>query len=127
MAEGVTGEQFSSVLKYLASNYAYVIVDTSSGLDDVTLNTIETADIINLVVTQDIPAIKNARLFLNLVDAFGMQRNHIVVTLNLFDKRKMKTLIKEYIVQNNISEEIGVSFVNFNHSLFQHVGTNFKK
>ncbi|MEK6222882.1 MAG: P-loop NTPase [Chloroflexota bacterium] len=90
-AEGIRGEQFSKVLKYLANNFAYVIVDTSSGLDDVTLNAIESADIINLVVTQDIPAIKNARLFLNLVDAFGMDRKNIVVTLNMFDKRKNVT------------------------------------
>ena len=62
-AERVTSGQFSKVLEYLTHLYEYVIVDTSPTLTDVTLATIDVSDIIVLVTTQDIPSIKNCRLF----------------------------------------------------------------
>ena len=86
-AENVTGEQFAKVLKYLSRMYAYVIVDTSSALTDITLSTIDASDMVVLVTSQDIPSIKNCRLFLDLLDALGIDRNRVVFVMNHFDKR----------------------------------------
>lgn len=87
-SESVTGEQFVKVLKYLGRMYSYILVDTSSELNDVTLGTLQDAcDLIILVTTQDIPAIKNARLFLDLTDALGIDRKRILFVMNRFDKR----------------------------------------
>ncbi len=87
-AESVTGEQFVKVLKYLCRLYSYVLVDTSSALDDVTLGALQDAsDIIILVTTQDIPSIKNSRLFLDLADQLRIERKRILFTMNRFDKR----------------------------------------
>ena len=70
-AEKVSSGQFTKVLEYLRQLYAYVVVDTSTYLTDITLSAIDISDLIVLVTTQDIPAIKNCRLFLDLfhVDA----------------------------------------------------------
>jgi pilus assembly protein CpaE len=87
-AENVTGEQFVKVLKYLCRYYSYVLVDTSSTLTDVTLGALQDAsDLIVLVTTQDIPSIKNSRLFLDLTDALGIERRRILFVMNRFDKR----------------------------------------
>ena len=40
-----------------------------------------------LVTTQDIPSIKNARLFLDLLRTIGIERERVVFTMNRFDKR----------------------------------------
>jgi pilus assembly protein CpaE len=45
------------------------------------------ADAIILVTTQDIPAIKNSKTFLNLVDAMQYDRQRVAMVLNRFDKR----------------------------------------
>ena len=86
-AESITGQQFLQILKYLRRLYAYVIVDTPSMLTDVVLSSVDESDIIVLLATQDIPAIKNARLFLDLVSSLGVERERIVFTMNRYDKR----------------------------------------
>jgi pilus assembly protein CpaE len=86
-AENVTGEQFAKVLKFLCRMFSYVVVDTSSYLSDITLAAIDSSDILVLLTTQDIPSLKNARLFLDLTDMLGIDRRRILFTMNRFDKR----------------------------------------
>ena len=86
-AEKVSSGQFSKVLEYLSQMYAYVVVDTASFLNDVTLTAIDLSDLIVLVTTQDIPSIKNCRLFLDLLQTLGVERGRILFVMNRFDKR----------------------------------------
>ena len=62
-AENVTGEQFGKMLQYLRRLYAYIVVDCSSTLTDVVLAAMDVCDTIILITTQEIPAIKDARLY----------------------------------------------------------------
>jgi pilus assembly protein CpaE len=86
-AEKVSSSQFGKVLEYLRQMYAYVIVDTASLLTDVTLAAIDVSDLVVLVTTQDIPSIKNCRLFLDLSQTLGIDRERILFIMNRFDKR----------------------------------------
>jgi pilus assembly protein CpaE len=86
-AEKVSGDQFSRLIDYLRQIYAYIVIDTTPILTDITLAAIDKSDVIVLVTTQDIPSIKNARLFLDLLQTIGIERERIVFTMNRFDKR----------------------------------------
>ena len=87
-SDNITGDQFVKVLEYLRRIFHYVLVDTSSTLTDSTLGAIQDAsDLVVLLTTQDIPSIKNARLFLDLADAMGVERRRILFVMNRFDKR----------------------------------------
>jgi pilus assembly protein CpaE len=86
-AEDVSGEAFTKVLDYLRQMFSYVLVDTATGLTDVTLSIIDASDLILLIATQDIPAIKNARLFLDLMDIMKVPRERILLVMNRYDKR----------------------------------------
>jgi pilus assembly protein CpaE len=86
-AEQVNGEQFGKVLQYLRSMYSYVVVDSSAALTDSILSAMDICDLIILLTTQDIPAIKNARLFLDLSDSLKLSRRRILFVMNKFDKR----------------------------------------
>jgi len=90
-AEEVRANHFVNVLRYLKGMFAFIIVDTGSGLDDVTLAAIDTSDLVVVITTQDIPSIKNIRLFLDLTDALGYPRNQIVLVMNRFDRRRNVT------------------------------------
>jgi pilus assembly protein CpaE len=85
--EKVNPDQFSKLLKYLRQLYAYVIVDTCSYLNDITLSVLDTADVVVLITTQDIPSIKNDRLFLDLLTTLSMPVDKIAFVMNKFDKR----------------------------------------
>jgi len=102
-AEEISADQFIKVLTYLKNLYPYVIVDTSSILTDVTLAAIDSSDVIVLVTTQEIPSIKNVRLFLDLIQTMGIEREHIVFTMNRFDKR---IAITPERVSENIKQEV---------------------
>lgn len=86
-AEKVSSSQFSRLLEYLSQMYAYVVVDTASFLTDVTLAAVDLSDLIVLVSTQDIPSIKNCRLFLDLLQTLGVERTRILFIMNRYDRR----------------------------------------
>jgi pilus assembly protein CpaE len=104
-AESVSGEQFGMVLDFLRNLFAYVIVDCSSSLTDVTLSTIDTSDAIILVTTQEIPAIKDSRLFLDLLQPLNINRERLLFVMNKYDKR---IGIKPEKVSENFKHEIKV-------------------
>lgn len=86
-AEKVSAEQFGRVIHLLKQLYAYVVIDTSSTLTDITLTTIDHSDVVVVVTTQEIPTIKNVSLCLDLLHNLGVQKDRIVLTMNRFDKR----------------------------------------
>ena len=86
-AENVNGDQFAKILKYLSRMFTYVVVDCASTLTDITLAAVDACDLVVLLTTQEIPAIKNARLFLDLADALDISRRRILFAMNRFDKR----------------------------------------
>jgi pilus assembly protein CpaE len=86
-AEQVGAGQFIKLVKYLRQQYAYVVIDTSNALDEVTLAALDNCDIVTLIVNQDIPAIKNCRSFLDLLDTIGFQRARVCFVMNKYDKR----------------------------------------
>lgn len=86
-AENISGDQFAKVLKYLQKMYSYVIVDTSSTLTDAVVAALDASDLILLLTTQEIPAIKNARLFLDLATVMGLEQKRIMFIMNRYDKR----------------------------------------
>ncbi len=86
-AESVSGEQFSKVLQYLKRMFSYVIVDCSSYLTDITLAALDLSDVIILLTTQEIPAIKDARLLFDLLTVLNIDRERVLFVLNRYDKR----------------------------------------
>ncbi|HEY5269211.1 MAG TPA: response regulator [Anaerolineales bacterium] len=102
-AEKVSADQFAKLLRYLRQLYAYVIVDSSAYLTDVTLSVLDIADAIVLVATQDIPSIKNDRLFLDLLLTLNIPAEKIALVMNKFDKR---IAISPEKVGENLKQEV---------------------
>jgi len=105
-AEKISSGQFSKVLEYLSQMYAYVIVDTASMLTDVTLAAVDLSDLVVLVTTQDIPSIKNCRLFLDLLHTLGVGRERVLFVMNRYDRRI--TNITPERVAENLKQEISL-------------------
>jgi pilus assembly protein CpaE len=104
-AEKVSSGQFSQMLEFLTQLYAFVVVDTAPLLNDLTLATIDVSDLIVLITTQDIPAIKNSRLFLDLLQNLGVQRDRVMFIMNRFDR---KVNITPERVADNLKQEVAL-------------------
>jgi pilus assembly protein CpaE len=105
LAESVNGDQFTKVLQYLCHFYSYVVVDCASTLTDVTLSAIDSSDLIILVTTQEIPAIKDARMFLDLLKPLKISLDRLLFVMNKHDKR---IGISPQKVSENFKQEIKV-------------------
>ena len=106
MAEKVSPDQFVKVLQFMQKIYSYVVIDTSSILTEVILSAIDMSDVVVLITTQEIPAIKNSRLILDLLTTRGIGKERIVFAMNRYDRRFAITPER---VGENLKHEIAVA------------------
>jgi len=85
-ADVVTADHVNTVLPLLAQDFAYVVVDTSAGLDDRTLAAIECATDLVLVSSLDVTSIRSLRKLVEAMDKLGMKASRHFV-LNRADSR----------------------------------------
>jgi pilus assembly protein CpaE len=103
-AEAVQGAQISKVIRFLATVFQYVVVDTSAALNESTIGAIDASDIVVLVGAPDLPTIKNLRMFFDLGEALNLTPQKIVLIMNRMDKRfgisaeKVADLLKQPIL-----------------------------
>lgn len=86
-AELIDPAQIGPLLDYLATLYTYVIVDTSSELNEQTLAVLDASDLVLLATTQDIPALDRLRRFLDLAPAIGLNKDRFWLLLNRYNEK----------------------------------------
>ncbi|NLM46388.1 MAG: response regulator [Firmicutes bacterium] len=84
-AEYVSPAHTEIILSLLRQSYDYLVVDTPSVFNDITLQALEAADQILLLVTRDIAAIKNAKTTLNILESLDL-REKVRIVLNRSDQ-----------------------------------------
>jgi len=79
--EAVTPDMLRFVLNILKGHYDFIVVDTNSMMQEPLLTLLEMADDIYYLMTPDIPAMKNTRLWLELIRAleFAEEKVHLVI------------------------------------------------
>ena len=87
MADEITSDHVRKVLRFLKRQFAYVVVDTSSNMDDVTLAVLDVADLLVTVATPEIPAIKDTRLLFDLLGILDFPKERLFFVLNRTDRR----------------------------------------
>ena len=87
MADEVNAEQVRTVLEYLKQHFAYIVVDSGSTMDDITLTVLDLADLLVSVATPEIPSIKDARLLFDLLNVLEFPRENTIFVLNKMDRR----------------------------------------
>jgi pilus assembly protein CpaE len=103
LADEVRAEELRKVLRFLKRNYAYVVVDTASTMDDVTLAVLDVCDLLVAVATPDIPSIKDSRLLFDLLSVLDFPKERVCFVLN---KMERKTGISAQAVSENLKREV---------------------
>lgn len=81
-AEVVTPDMVRSVLDVMMGMFDFIVIDTRPGFDDLNLVVYDITDLMLLLVTMDMPAIKDARQFLEIAELLGYSGDRIRVVLN---------------------------------------------
>lgn len=87
MADLVTDEHMRLIMKNLRSMFDFIVVDTSSSLNDVALAVLDAADRILLVTQQDLPSLKNVSRFFDLADTLSYEREKVFLVVNRHSKQ----------------------------------------
>lgn len=85
MAELITTHAVKRVLEALRRTHDLVVVDCTSWFNDTTLAVLDMADIILTVMSLEITSIKNMRLFLEVAEQLGYERDKVQLVLNRAD------------------------------------------
>jgi pilus assembly protein CpaE len=82
MAELVTGEHMKGLLKRLRPCFDFVVVDTSTTLDEIVLTELDLADRIVLLVQQNLPSLKNISRFFDLTQDLKYSPKKVMLVVN---------------------------------------------
>ena len=80
-AGGITGGQVCAVLEQMKKKYDYIVADTSSDFNDITLAVLDNSDAIVVLAGVDLPTIKNMKLCLAIMQSldYGSDKVHVVL------------------------------------------------
>jgi pilus assembly protein CpaE len=95
MADYVTADNLEVVLKQLRQQFEYVVVDTWTSLHDTVLTVLDLADLVVLLTTPDIPALRNVRLFFEVTEQLGYPPDKICLVVNKSDRRRSRIRAKD--------------------------------
>jgi pilus assembly protein CpaE len=85
--EGIPATLVSRVLQVLRDHFDFVIVDTPPAFDDHVLSAFDLSDVVALIATLDIPALKNLKLTLETMDLLNYPRDRWRIVLNRADSK----------------------------------------
>jgi len=86
-AEKIPTAVVSEVLSVLRRSYDFVVVDTPPDFKDWVLAALDLSDVYVLLATLDVPALKNLRLTLDMLDLLGYPRESWQIVLNRSDSK----------------------------------------
>ena len=86
-ATGISAALVGRILDILKERFDYVIVDTPPAFDDQVLAAFDRSDLIALIATLDIPALKNLKLTLETLELLNYPRDKWLVVLNRADSK----------------------------------------
>lgn len=81
-ADYVQERETEMIVEALKKHYHYVVVDTSSQVTEPVIAALENSDLIMLLLTLELPTIKDGKLMLELVDNLGLSRDKVQVIMN---------------------------------------------
>ncbi len=90
MADVVTTEHMVTLIARLTDIYDYIIIDTSSAINDTSLAIMDAANAILLIAQPNLPSLKNASRFINLTESLNYESRKIWLVINgVTDKQRI--------------------------------------
>jgi len=81
-AELVTQDHLPNIISLVANEFDYILVDIDKRLDEVNLRIMDAATVIYVVMTADLPCLKNVRLVLETIGHLGYSDSKVRLILN---------------------------------------------
>lgn len=90
--EKVTGAEISRLIRQLAGQFRYVVIDTAAGIPEATLSALEEASDVVLMSSMDISCLRALRKEVDLLTELSLMPTNRHVVLNYVDRRSGLTI-----------------------------------
>jgi pilus assembly protein CpaE len=87
MAEIVRADDIKALLDIMRTLFDYIVIDTSSSLDDVSLVMLDAADRIVLIARQSLTSLKNVSRFFDLSEYLEYEQGKVIMVVNHASKK----------------------------------------
>ena len=87
VSESISPALVSHLLTVLRADFDYLVIDTSAKIDDQVLAALDISDVIALVVTPDVPALKNLKVATETFVELGYPQDRLRLVLNRADSK----------------------------------------
>lgn len=108
-ADRIPATVVQELIRMARLDYEFIVIDTPPSFTDHVLSACDLSDLLILIATLDIPAVKNLRIALDTLDTLGSPRDSRLVLLNRADA---KVGLSADNVQDAIKTPIAVSVPN---------------
>lgn len=85
-ADAVTAAQVPALLQMLARHFDYVLCDGFRGFDELSVAVLDASHQIELLMSQDVPSLKNAKYCLEVFDRLGYEESKVNLVVNRYHK-----------------------------------------
>ncbi len=82
MAELISGNMLIQTARQVRDRSSAVVLDTASFLSDHTLALMDISSVVLLVVTPDLPSVKNVRVFRDMAPMLGLKPDQLMLVIN---------------------------------------------
>lgn len=87
MGEEITRHHLVELFGMLSTTFDFVIIDVGRQLDDRIVEVLELSDLIMMLTTLEIPAIRNTSRYLEIFERLELERDKIRLVVNRFQKK----------------------------------------
>jgi pilus assembly protein CpaE len=91
-AEHIKGSDIANLLTFLRKHYNFVLLDGVKGFDEISLAALDGSQHVLMVLTQDVPAVRNGQRCLDLFNRLGYDQTKVKLILNRYQKSPKITL-----------------------------------
>jgi pilus assembly protein CpaE len=110
-ADHVRPLEVSQLLAFLRRHYDQVLVDGVRGFDEMSLAALDASQKILVVLTQDVPAVRNAKRCLDLFRRLGYNENKVQLVVNRYQKNPdITTRVVEEMTGMRVSRTLSNDF-----------------
>jgi pilus assembly protein CpaE len=108
-ADHVHANEITQLLGFLRRHYSYILVDGVRGFDEMSLAALDASQKILMVLTQDVPAVRNAKRCLDLFRRIGYNQDKASIIVNRYHK---DSEITSQVIQEMIGVRVAHTLAN---------------
>ena len=102
-ATKMNGEYLEFLMKSAVLEYDYILLDNSNSLDRISTTSLDLADKVVLVITNDLMDLKNAKSFISIFKDIGFEDYQVVMNDSVSPTKKYFSLFDmKHMIKNNI-------------------------